>query len=231
MKRCDNSYLMLIVGAAWFLFPSPAFAQSDQTSEKPAAAELSKSRYTFDQLVHLNSLRKEDYPEEYKQWGESGFKRFNAMVAPALRKAMPLCDDTEADPRAMFDFDKEPNKAPPIVVDCEGKNDKGHSRFFFTEDDLKSNAPAISAKDRLAKVSNSEAITACEEALKESLIHRSTFESGWFGTSVYRAEDVGNMVVTIDFEARNSFNLALKYRGTCGFDYRGVMQRPEIQER
>jgi len=208
---------------------SAAIAQSDQNSEKPAAAELSKSKYTFDQLVHLNSLREEDYPEAYKKWGQSGFKRFNAMVAPALRKTMPLCG--AEGPTAIFDFDKEPKKPPTIVVDCEKKNDEGHARFFFTEDDLKSNAPAESAKDRLAQVPNSAAISACEEALKESLVHRSTFESGWFDTSVYRAEEYGNMVVTIDFEAKNSLNLTLKFRGTCGFDYRGVMQRPEIQER
>jgi hypothetical protein len=211
-----------------------AKAEDNQKNpEQSASAELSKSEDAIDQLVNLWSLNKEDFPEEYEKIGSSGFKRFNAMIAPALRKtyASSQCVDG---PMVLFDLDRNGwDKKPTIIIDCENRtgNNGIHARFIFTEDDLKSDASASSAKDELAKITNSEAIQACEEALKESLVHRSTYASGLFDSSVYRAEDVGNMVVTIDFEGRNAFNLVLKFRGKCYFDHKGVMSPPEISER
>ena len=190
------------------------FINGPVKAQKP---ELNLNEYIF-------PLTRDQYPRVYEKWGKAGFIRINAMLVPALKKAYaaPTCDSIDWE---IFSEDRsaEDNK-PTILVQC-----KNMTRFYFTEADLKPENPAVSQQEKTPKIGKSVAIPLCDELVKKSLTHPSTFDPSMWSYSV-KDGMFGALVVTFDFKAKNSYGLELSYGARCVFDDKGI-HPPEIQEK
>lgn len=96
-------------------------------------------------------------------------------------------------------------------VDC---ND-GMKRFNFTEGELDANKAAISQGDKA--FSKVQAGKLCEKLITKSVNYPSTLGiNNWdYGFSKY--DPLGNVQVSMNFKAKNAFNLELKFIAICTF--------------
>lgn len=96
-----------------------------------------------------------------------------------------------------------------FFVDCAGTE-----RFYVDEAQIKERRLAASENQKAMQVTDAKLLQACKDQIRARLNFPSTFDPGWFGTSVYRAP-AGKTVATIDFEAKNALGLALPHRAKC----------------
>lgn len=172
----------------------------------------------------VSSITQGQYPKAYKAWGKKGIDRINKLLRPGaeLIAASPECDLVE-----YIDL-SDRSKAPSAIVlfaDC--KNGK---RFFVTEKEINAKASVQSTSAKTATVSDSTAIEQCTQLIKRTLNFPSTFDPNFFGTGVYRAP-TGNILVTVDFEAKNAVGAALPHRAQCSIDDKLVIHGPTIAPR
>ena len=97
-------------------------------------------------------------------------------------------------------------------------------RVYLSESDIRAKR-AVRTQEELA-VGNATAREMCETMIRREAAHPSTVEFHPFlGTAVHRAATTGNVVVTMDFEAKNSFGVELEFTGRCIIPPQG---RPEV---
>ena len=102
-----------------------------------------------------------------------------------------------------------------FFVDCEDING-AFKRFRFNESELRSgNAVAVSEEDKA--FSKEQAGALCKELIKQSVTHPSTLGVNTFDYGYRKFPSLGNVKVYMDFKAKNSFDLELKYTATCTF--------------
>ena len=96
-------------------------------------------------------------------------------------------------------------------VDC-----KNGERIYFDEFEISKNAVALTQKERAWD--KGDARIACRKFVKESaLIPNELDVHDFVGTSVYQAPVTQNVVVKIDFDAKNAFGVEFSYTATCTF--------------
>src|SRR5690606_38467622 len=105
-----------------------------------------------------------------------------------------------------------PKKEIVFFGDCTGG-----TRFYVSEAEIKAQRALASQDSKSAAVSDSTLISACQDAVRSRLNFPSTFDPGWFGTSVYRAQ-AGRVVATVEFEAKNALGAKLPHVGKCYMD-------------
>jgi hypothetical protein len=99
-----------------------------------------------------------------------------------------------------------------FFVDCD--NDQ---RFRFTEAELKRKGGVAKSEEEKAW-SKSNATAECQTMVKANARFPSTVDFHWFtGTSSFKAQMTGNVVVSINFDAKNSLGNELSYTARCVF--------------
>lgn len=157
-------------------------------------------------------ITKEDAPKLFSAWGQAGLDRINAATKAAVEitATSPKCDAVFL---SGYSFDRSvPKKSIAVFVDCSNGE-----RFHYTEDETKtaSAAPA-SVQDRLAEVTDLQAIRECEALTKPSVRFASTFDPSYLGANVTRGEQA--ISVALPFEAKNAMGNVLPYVAHCSFD-------------
>ncbi|MGB5091985.1 MAG: hypothetical protein WBN97_01560, partial [Parvibaculum sp.] len=152
-----------------------------------------------------------------------GVKRINAMRIAAAEKAAASSECDSVETADLSDNRSIPKTRIVIFVDC--RNGK---RFYIGENEV--DLPAQSEETKMSGLSDRAALSRCEEALKGALRYPSTYDPDFGGKGVYRAPTTGNVVATIDFEAKNGFGNVIPQRAKCYFNGAG-MEGPEIADR
>jgi hypothetical protein len=166
----------------------------------------------------VSKITKSQYPKLYAKWGANGFKKINTLAPRAAEKAAmsPECDRVAL--VEVSDNRSVPGKEIVFFVDCE--NGK---RFYISEFDLKAGGPIQSQTKKMAVISDAQAISLCENAVKARLNNPLSYSRKFGTTSVYRAETTGGIVVQFEFSAQNGFGAELPRRARCVIvDQKGI---------
>ncbi len=167
----------------------------------------------------VDLMTKKEWPEWNKEW----IQRANSLIYKAADRvaSSPECDKL-SDIGVSEGF-SVPNKKLSFFAECaNGK------RFDIADNELKDQTAARSETAKAADITDEQALASCEDAVKNALHHPSTFNLKSLSVQVYRAK-WGNIATSFDFDAKNSFDLELKYHARCVIDGQG-MESPEIYE-
>lgn len=190
--------------------PSPT-PQPTPAPTPPAPVDVS-TKISPDAVMLIEG---EGWDKTRREWGSAGIKRINAAMPKAAEKAAqsPACDYVEI--VGLSDRSK-PKSMAVFYVDC-----RNHQRFYVSEDDLKSDAAPVSKNAKTAAISDTKAITACEESVKSQLNFPLSFDRDLLNTRVYRAP-TGNIAVDFTFQAKNALGAELPQRARCVIDDTGI---------
>lgn len=156
----------------------------------------------------VQAITRAGYPKTYEAWGEDGVQRINALMDDAAQ----IMASSEGCDNLMVLGLSDRSEPPGSIVffgDCENKR-----RFYISESQVKDGISLVSEDKKAEAVSDTDYINVCKMAIREELKFPSSFDPGWFGTSVYRAQ-AGRVVTTINFEAMNDFGASLDYEARC----------------
>ncbi|MEN3974781.1 hypothetical protein [Emcibacter sp. SYSU 3D8] len=149
-------------------------------------------------------------------WGAEWIRRINAAMPKAALKVARSDECDYVEMVGLSDSRSIPRQSFSFYADC--RNGK---RFYVTEDELKSEAAAVSNNAKTAAIGDTQAISACEDSVKMQLHYPSTLDRHMFSTSVYRAPQ-GNVAVDFDFDAKNGLGAELPHHARCIIDDRGI---------
>lgn len=188
---------------------------------KPAAAPAPPRPVEVDPDV-LMLIEGEGWDRTRREWGAAGVAKINRLMplAAARVAASKECDGVAV--AGYSDRSTAPSD-PVFFVDCNNKR-----RFYVTEADLESEAPAVSRNAQVAGVSSAAAVEACERSVRKQLNLPSSYDRDLLNTSVYRSP-YGTLTVQFTFQAKNRLGVEANLRATCSVDDRGV-QPAEIVE-
>jgi hypothetical protein len=94
-------------------------------------------------------------------------------------------------------------------IDCKNKQ-----RLYFSETQLKSGAPVLTQEEK--SWTKESAIAACREAIKaRTLIPSEVDINEILGTSFYKAPGTYNVVLKMNFDAKNAYGIEIPYTATC----------------
>lgn len=162
-------------------------------------------------------ITQKSYPRLYAEWGPIGVKRINKLMPLAASKAAasPECDKVVY--VGIAENRSTPGKNIVFFVDCVNQE-----RFYIAQSDLQNSTQAQSQTGKMAAVSDTQATSTCENAVKAQLHNPLTFNRKFGTTSVYRAPTTGNVVVQFTFEAKNNLGAVLPSKARCVLTDRGV---------
>lgn len=161
-------------------------------------------------------VTQENYRKLYAEWGPIKAKRINKLMPLAASKAAasPECDKV-----ALVVISQNRGTPENIVFFVDCMNQK---RFYISQSDLQNSTQAQSQTGKMAAVSDTQATSTCENAVKAQLHNPLTFNRKFGTTSVYRAPTTGNVVVQFTFEAKNNLGAVLPSKARCVLTDRGI---------
>lgn len=171
----------------------------------------------------IQTITKSGYPKTFEKWGEDGVARINSLQpdAAAMIAKSAGCDALEI---LGLSDKSSPDTGVVFFGDCSNG-----SRFYVNENDIVAGHLASSQNEKSDAISDADYIALCHNGIRNRLKFPSTFDPGWFGTSVSRAI-AGRVVVTVDFDAMNGSGGEIPQRGKCFFDG-GTVFDYEISDR
>ena len=99
-----------------------------------------------------------------------------------------------------------------FYVDCEGA-----SRLYLTESEIVKDSPVRTQKEKAWTPDN--AIAFCKQGIKDRALIPSEAEiHDIMGTTFSEAPLTHNVVLTMNFEAKNAFGVKIPYKATCHFE-------------
>lgn len=154
-------------------------------------------------------LKKAGFPKMLKKLGLETIKKANKLMPMAAEKA---AKSKKCDAVMMVDISDRSTKGNPIIYVTA----KNGTRFYFSEQDLKSESTAVSEQEKLAPLLRRHEVMA-EEVIKSKLMHPSTYDRHELG--VFQSETTANCnQIIIEFSAKNSFGVELTYLACVQFD-------------
>jgi hypothetical protein len=150
-------------------------------------------------------------PKAYATWKVVGFERINSLrIAAAQAVAQnPKCDYVEVSELSTSRSTAPQN--PIVFVDC-----RNGERFYIGEDDLE--GPLATEGEKGARLSKTDAVLACEEALKRQLTVPLSLDRDLLNTSALQAETTGNWGVEFTFKSQNGLGAKVPHRARCTID-------------
>lgn len=133
----------------------------------------------------------------------------------SLRKkaAMMAVDSGKCDRVTASEIDSDSSlKNLRFYVDCEG-----FSRIYLTENEILKGSPVKTQKEKAWTPEN--ALASCKQGIKDRALIPSEVEiHDIIGSTFSEAPITHNVVVTMDFEAKNAVNAKIPYTATCHFE-------------
>lgn len=154
-------------------------------------------------------LIKAGFPKMLKKLGLDNIKKANKLLPFAARKA---AQSTGCDAVMSADISDKSTKEK-LVFYVHAEN---YTKFYFTEAELLTETPTVSEQERLAPLLIRHEVLA-EEVIKSKLNYPSTYDRHELGVFTSRTTPNCNEI-TIEFSAKNAYNLELTYIATVQFD-------------
>ena len=188
-------------------------AESHPSSRKAIISEYALTPYTQGQ-----------YPKLFEAFGSriSDIERFRRAAAEKVASSS-TCDRID-----VVEVSQERSSLADLhfFLDCGNG-----TRFRFSESELvDTTIPALSETDKAWSESNTR--SACEDLIRNNATIPATVKIHRFmGTSTYKAPSSGNVVVTMDFDAKNAFGTQIGYQAKCYFKPGIAVGTVEINQR
>lgn len=97
-----------------------------------------------------------------------------------------------------------------FYVDCANRK-----RFYLSKEDIMSQTVIQSISEKMAAISDTQALETCEISIKDKLENPLSFKRDHERTVVRRVPITGNIGVDFIFEAKNNFGAVLPRRARC----------------
>lgn len=154
-------------------------------------------------------LKKAGFPKMLKKLGLETIKKANKLMPLAAEKA---AKSKKCDAVLIVDISDRSTKGNPIIYVTA----KNGTRFYFSEQELKSENSAVSEQEKLAPLLRRHEVMA-EAVIKSNLMHPSTYDRHELG--VFKSETTAHCnQIIIEFSAKNSFGVELTYLACVQFD-------------
>lgn len=187
-------------------------------AEQPPAASQAKAEIPD---YVLSPYTPSDYPVVFEKYGSriADLERFRRAAAEKAAGS-PSCDKVAvaevSDRGSINDLQ--------FFVDCENA-----TRFRFSETELASGSPVRSESQKA--YGRTEAAQMCKRLIENNVVHPSTLGVNLFDVDYQKFETTGAASVTMNFKAKNSFGVELKYKARCLFQPGDPNGEITIQER
>lgn len=158
---------------------------------------------------------KEDFPRYFEQWGEGGVKKISEIERLAVQKianSHNSCDRISmvglAENRSI------PNEKIVVFVDCDNEE-----RFYVADSELAGNTVVKSQSEK--SISQGDAFVKCQDLIKANAKYPSSVNFKILESNGFTAKTTGNVVITLGFEAKNSFGAEMPAKARCVFTPEG----------
>lgn len=186
-----------------------------------SSANQATQKVAIDEYV-LTPYTRDSWPKTFEKYGDRmpELEKYRRLAAEATARN-PECDKVISS-----DISDEGSYASmQFFVDCENMK-----RFRFSEAELGS-GNAVAASEESKAFSRDEATSLCKSLIESNVVHPSTLSLNMFDVGYQKFPGTGNVWITIDFKAKNSFGLELKYQAKCIFAPRNPNGEIAIKER
>ena len=162
----------------------------------------------------------EGYDNTIRKYGVETIIRINKLAPKAaeLVAQNPRC--TKVITVDVAD-DRSSRKSLTFYCDCgDIHNISSLERFYVTEKEINANINPKSVKEQMENFDKGKCMLMCEAQIKSRLNYPSTFKTNPLLNSI----QVGTMgtIVTINFKAKNAFNLEINHVGRCYYNDKGL---------
>lgn len=225
-KKKSNGCLWFALGGVFLLVICFALLMK-------GASESRTSLGTFKAKIHhaaVTEVTKEHYPKLYKNLGVDAIDRANKLSewAAVVAAEHDQCDQVEI---VEISSKSVPEKIE-WFADC-----KNSERFHITEEDAaraqlrwepgeievpkETTAPVVTNSAALENVSEVRVVSGCDRIVKAAMKSRGSYDASW--SYDYRKHPTkGQVSVTREFEAQNSFGATLSSEYVCIVDAKSM---------
>ncbi len=185
--------------------PSTTSVEVVDTPHRPTDIDYSHVAY---------EITEQGYPGTYAKWGKEWIDDINRMMPLVVERiaSNPKCDAPEiAD---LSDNRSSLKQEAVFYVDC-----KNGERFYISQNEL-AETTKVEAESDMLSGEPSQYIQPCREMIKMQLNYPSTFEDTFGGVSAFKGTS-GNIVVEVDFTAKNAVGAELPQSARCVFGTNG----------
>lgn len=203
----------------FFLIGFSAPKQSSNTTRDTKTQNISqievkevKPVYDPKVLDIIPTQKGKGYDKTIKKYGVAGIKKINEL----LPKAADLMVQNKKCDKLIYvaiSDNRSTKNGYTIFGDCANG-----SRMYVTEQEIKNNKFSLTSKEKLSALKTAFE-DKCEEIVLSKLNHPSTYKLGMR----YGEVNDYSIFVYIDFRAKNSFNMELRYQAICVFN-----DKPEL---
>jgi hypothetical protein len=151
--------------------------------------------------------------KEYPKTVQKYKSRLKEIELLRKKAAIMVVDSGKCDQIIASEVDTDsPLKSLRFYVDC-----KGYTRFYLTESEILKDSLVRTQKEKAWTPDN--AIASCKQGIKDRALIPSDAEiHDIIGTTFSEAPVTHNVVVTMNFEAKNAFGIKIPYKATCHFE-------------
>lgn len=183
--------------------------------ESEAATEVDKPKADYSDVVY--EITKDEYPKIYSTWGKEWIDKINNMMPLAVEAvaANTKCDSPEM--IGLSENRSTPKKEAVFFVDCAN-----YERFFVSQNELKEGTE-LHAESEVLAGDPSKYIEPCKDLIKAQLTYPSSFNGVFGGTNAFKGTS-GNIVVEIDFTAKNGLGNEIPQSAKCLFTTSGTSE-------
>lgn len=183
--------------------------------ESDIANEVDKPKVDYSDVVY--EITKDGYPKTYNTWGKEWIDKINNMMPLAVEAvaANPKCDAPEM--IGLSENRSTPKEEAVFFVDCAN-----YERFFVSQNELKEGTE-LQAESEVLAGDPSKYIEPCKDLIKAQLTYPSSFKAVFGGTNAFKGTS-GNVVVEMDFTAKNGLGNEIPQSAKCLFTTSGTSE-------
>lgn len=152
---------------------------------------------------------KSEYPDIFKKY-KKFIPRINKLRVDAAKQAISSkkCDMVSM---SELDIERSTKNNFSVFIDCQNK-----ARIYISEADIKSKKTLHTEKEK--SWNEKEAMSMCMDYIRDSAKNPNSVDMHAFGgINHFTAETTGNVVVDIEFDAKNDINNELTFIAHCVF--------------
>lgn len=191
-----------------------AVEPTDTQEVKPTTPEPVAPPIEVDYSHVSYEITESGYPETYSKWGKEWIDEINRMMPLAVERVAsnPKCNSPEiAD---LSGNRSTPKKEAVFYVDCSNGE-----RFYISQNEL-NDTTQIQAESDVLSGEPSQYIQPCRDMIKAQLSYPSAFNEVFGSVNAFKGTS-SNMVVEIDFTAKNAIGAELPQSARCVFGTNG----------
>lgn len=198
--------------------PLPSIKKVENPYEAPI---LDGAIFTYPETKQ--ALQDAGFSKTLKKLGLDNIKKANKLMPVAAKKA---AQNKKCDAVMTVDLSLERSTKDKLVFFVWAQN---YTKFYFSEDELMENGPALSEQEKLAPLLVRHEVMA-EEVIKSQLNFPSTYDRHELGVFNSCTTPSCNEI-TIEFSAKNAYGLELTYIATVQFDKESKVVGFHMQEK